>query len=370
MAGILALIGEAREGSLKDTNLISRLISATAKPKIWFDSTKTYPGTLAPVAQQGAGIIQAYDAAFTKTILSVESLSLNDTEHFAGQHTFSIENTGSRETRYLLGHMKTPTMYTMMPDIDTPIKAGYPNPTVDAWAELHFDVDSVIVPAGGSANVTVTFTAPSGDKLNTTLLPVYSGYISVNSTQDGDDEHLVIPYLGVAGSMRSVPILQASSSYLADFGSPAAANRTHTLPPPDPADLPYLNNPNKDPVHIPDAGQTPNLLLLPILGTRALHVDVLVDNDKKGLENTKKTPTGRPCLGPLAGYPQTYVSKDEQRAFFQGMLADGTVLPAGAYRMVASALRVFGDAAKEEDWDSIDTVPFIIEYEGTASTAT
>ncbi|KAK8868711.1 Minor extracellular protease vpr [Apiospora arundinis] len=370
VAGILALVGEAR-GSLKDTNLINRLISATAEPKIWFDGAKTYPDTLAPVAQQGAGIIQAYDAAFAKTILGAQSLSLNDTEHFAGQHTFSVENTGDQEATYLLGHRKTPTMYTLTPDVDSPIKAGYPNPTVNAWAEVRFDKDIIVVPAGGSANATVTFTAPVGDRLNATLLPVYSGYITVNSSAHGnDDEHFVIPYLGVAGTMRSAPILQARSSYLADFGSPAAANRTHTLPVPNPADLPYMNNPNKDPIHIPDAGKTPNLLLQPILGTRSLHVDVLpVDGSGRDggerndtLKMDKKTPTGRPCLGPLAGYPKSYVSKDEQRAFFQGMLADGTVLPAGSYRMVASALRVFGDEAKEEDWDVVETVPFIIKY--------
>ncbi|KAK8079946.1 subtilisin-like serine protease [Apiospora hydei] len=342
VAGVLALIGE---------------------PKIWFDDTKTYPGTLAPVSQQGAGIIQAYDAAFTKTILGVESLSLNDTKHFAGEHTFSIENTGDQEATYVLGHMKTPTMYTLQPDIASPIKAVYPNPIVDAWGELRFDADSVVVPAGGSANVTVTVTAPYGDNVNATLLPVYSGYISINSTRD--DEHLVIPYLGVAGAMRSVPILQASSSYLADFGTPAEAGRAYTLPPPDPADLPFLNNPNKDPIHIPDAGKTPNMLLQPVLGTRALYVDVVSDDNRDS--NAKKTPTGRPCLGALAGYPQTYVSKSEQRAFFQGMLADGTVLPAGTYRVVASALRVFGDEAREEDWDVVETVPFVVSYDGAAA---
>ncbi|KAK7956792.1 uncharacterized protein PG986_006014 [Apiospora aurea] len=361
VAGALALIGEAR-GSLKDTNLIDRLISATAEPKIWFDGTKTYPGTLAPVSQQGAGIIQAYDAAFTKTILGVESLSLKDTEHFAGEHTFSIENTGDQEATYVLGRMKTQTMYTLQPGMASPIKAVYPNPIVDAWGELRFDADSVVVPAGGSANVTVTVTAPQGNNVNATLLPVYSGYISVNSTRD--DEHLVIPYLGVAGAMRSVHILQASSSYLADFGTPAEAGRAYTLPPPDPADLPFLNNPNKDPIHIPDEGKTPNMLLQPVLGTRALYVDVVSDDN--GDSNGKKTPTGRPCRGALAGYPQTYVSKSEQRAFFQGMLADGTVLPAGTYRVVASALRVFGDEAREEDWDVVETVPFVVLYNGAA----
>ncbi|KAK8118999.1 uncharacterized protein PG998_003625 [Apiospora kogelbergensis] len=334
VAGVLALIGEAR-GSLKDTNLINRLISATAEPKIWFDGVKTYPDTLAPVAQQGAGMIQAYDAAFAKTILSVASLSLNDTEHFAGQHTFSVENAGDREATYVLGHMKTPTMYTLMPGRDSPIKAAYPNPTVDAWAELHFDADSVTVPAGSSADVTVTFTPPAGAKLNATLLPVYSGYISVNSTRDDHDEHLVIPYLGVVGSMRSVPILLASSSYLADFGSPAAANRTYTLAPPDPARLPYLNDPKKDPIHIPDAGKTPNLLLQPVLGTRAMHVDVVALDDaddkanKDGSRNQKKTPTGRPCLGPLAGYPKAYVSKNEQRAFSRACWRTGLSYPLG-----------------------------------------
>ena len=133
----------------------------------------------------------------------------------------------------------------------------------------------------GAANATVTFTAPTGGNLIRTLLPVYSSYISVNSTHGR--EHLAIPYLGVAASIRSKPIQQAPPGF-------------------------------------------------------------------------------------LAGYSQAYVSKNEQRAFFQGVLADETVLPVEACQMVTSALRVFGDAVRE-DWDVIETVPFIIKY-GDAPTAT
>lgn len=374
---MLALLGEAR-GSVKDTDVLLRRLANTAKPNVWFDGTQTYPGLLAPVAQQGAGMVQAYDAALGRTSLDTYVLSVNDTEHFVGEHRFNIENTGTGAATYRLSHLKSTTMYTLVPGADRPIKASFPNPAVEAWAALRFDPETITVPAGGKAEVKVTVTPPEG--VNATLLPLYSGYVAINSTRDdgendGDkEEHLVLPYLGVVGSMRATPMLLNATSFLADFGSPAVANRTYTLPVPDPARLPYLNNPNADPQNIPSESTTPNFLLAPVLGPRALHVDVVAldGNARDGktyptTRNGKKTPTGRPSLGPLAGYPQNFVPRPEQRAYFQGMLADGTVLPAGAYKLVASALRIFGDAAVESDWDVIESVPFVVRYEAATN---
>lgn len=112
---------------------------STAKPLDWFDGKKAYADVPAPAPQQGGGIAQAFDAAYTTVELSIESISFNDTDHFAGNKTFSVKNTGSSDVVLELSHRKSPTMYTMQqPDL-SPLGAAYfPNPTVEEWAEISF----------------------------------------------------------------------------------------------------------------------------------------------------------------------------------------------------------------------------------------
>ncbi|KAK8022023.1 hypothetical protein PG993_012790 [Apiospora rasikravindrae] len=321
VAGLIALMGEARGGKL-DSKLFRRILSTTSKPLPWFDGkTKTKADILAPVQQVGSGLVQAYDAVFAQTLFDVDSLRLNDTDHFVANHTFTIENAGAEEATYEIGHMKALSMYAKVSTLSGDVLAGYPNPTVDSWAELTFSPD---------------------------------GYVSINSTRA---EHLVLPYLGVVGSMRSAPILTPVTAFLANYGSPVDANTSYTLPRSvqDPA-----FEPNTD-----DDGRLPNMLLSPIMGTRLLHVHVVALDETS--KNDMKTPTGVPCLGALGGWPKRYFAAVSQRAYFLGLLADGTVLPPGSYKMVASALRIFGDESVAEDWDVIETVPFSVQYSnGTA----
>ncbi|KAK7991114.1 subtilisin-like serine protease-like protein [Apiospora arundinis] len=347
VAGVIALMGEARGGKL-DSKLFGRILSTTSKPLPWFDGKTASRELLAPVQQVGSGIVQAYDAVFAKTLFDVQSLRLNDSDHFVAEHSFTIENAGAEAATYEIGHMRALSMYAKIATNAGDVLAGYPNPTVDAWAELTFTPDVVTVPAGGKAQVAVTVVPPQG--VNATRLPVYSGYVSINSTRE---ERLVLPYLGVVGSMRSAPIITASGSFLANYGAPADAGTKYTLPTPDPAFEPGTE----------DNGRLPNFLLTPIMGTRLLHVHVVaVEGNNNNNNNTMKTPTGVACMGALAGWPKRYLASIGQRAYFLGMLADGTVLPPGSYKMVASALRIFGDEAVVGDWDVIETVPFSVQY--------
>jgi hypothetical protein len=67
-------------------------------------------------------------------------------------------------------------------------------------------------------------------------------------------------------------------------------------------------------------------------------------------------------LEALAGWPQRYLAKGEVRAWFNGLLSDGTVLDEGTYGLRVRALRVFGDEEREEDWDVVATVEFGNKY--------
>lgn len=347
LAAIFALISEAR--GTKDPQILRSLVSATAKPKVWFDGTTAHDNILAPVAQQGAGIVQAWDAAHTYTILSESSISFNDSDHFVGERTFTIQNTASEDVTYVLGHTKALTMYTFADNSSPVLKSTtFPNPTADDWAEVKFASDEITVPAGGTSEVTVILSPPQN--LNETLLPVYSGYITINSTKSGS---LVLPYLGVVGSLYNTPVVQAGYDggvYLTNtdghFNIPVYANTTFII------DRPRSNSSSSGIVY-------PKLVVWPTLGVPALRADVVAVT-ATSLPTTKWK--GYETIGSLPGYPLYLVPRNGGGSYFSGLLDDGTIIPEGTYKFVTSAVRVYGDPAKEDDWDIVETVPFILKY--------
>ncbi|KAJ0123019.1 serine endopeptidase [Diaporthe amygdali] len=346
VASIYALIKEARGSS--DPKTIRSLLSSTAKPQAPLGSANNTGGLVASVAQQGAGLVQAYDAAHSTIILDIDGIALNDTDNFVGTHTFSIKNTGASDVTFDVGHAKAVTMYTFQEGSNGALLAS--NREADAWAELAFSTDKVVVPAGGSSNVTVTVTPPEG--LNDTLVPIYSGYVTLKS----DDQSLVLPYLGMVGSLVSTPVLDARNVYLANYNTPAESNKTYTIPRPDPS---AFINTNRG-----DQATTPNVAIHPTVGTAQLRIDIL------GLTSGGNS-TGLPTtpffdrfesIGTLPGYPVPYTSNENRAAFFKGLMADGTVLPEGTYQLAISGLRVFGNASSADDWDTVQTVPFNLKY--------
>lgn len=349
VAGIYALLSEAR--GTKDPSVLGRLLASTAKPLAWFDGSKAYPDLTAPPPQQGAGIAQVYDAAHAVAELDVINMSFNDTDNFEGEQTFTVTNTGDEDLDFEVGHSKSPTMYFLQ-DGDVMYPMTFPNPTVAESATLEFSsrsvntiaqasiyiTDSIYskvnVPAGASTNVTVTCTPP--ENVEAKRLAVYSGHITLNSTS----QSLVLPYVGVVGSMKSTPVLYGSKVYLANYNSAVPANKTYTIPRPDPESPPATDK--------GDEGSSANILIQPTIGSSEIHVDVLKDGK---------------VLGPLAGWPVLYAARVPVRAYFNGLLDDGTVLDEGTYRVRVKALRVLGDKKKEEDWDVVTSVPFSIKYE-------
>jgi hypothetical protein len=81
-AGVAALILEAR-GNKEVTALSVRdLLQTTANP---IAKNKTDGAPWASVAQQGAGLINAWLAVRTKTIIAPAQLLLNDSANFVGE---------------------------------------------------------------------------------------------------------------------------------------------------------------------------------------------------------------------------------------------------------------------------------------------
>lgn len=354
VSAIFALVGQVR-GTL-DPEVLSNVLSATALALPWHNGTAAFD-IIAPVAQQGGGLVQAYDAAYATVIPSVGGLALNDSDHFVAEQTFSVENLGSEDVTYTLGHSRAATMYTLTQGTNILDAVTFPNGMTDDWAEVTFDSDTITVPAGDKADVRLTVTPPAN--VNATLLPVYGGYVTLNGTAGGGGGgggNLAVPYLGVQGSMHDAPVAQQGGYalggvYLTDtnghFNIPAEANRTFTFPRPD--------------ANVTDASAIyPKLRAGLTIGTQQLRADVVPLFDTT-LPTTDVG--GYKSVGYLPSFPLEWVYRGGTTQYFWGALADGTIVEEGGpYIFVTSALRVFGDQENEADWVRVETVPLYIKY--------
>ena len=102
ISGILALYMEAHGSNV---TLNSSILSTTAKPLPFNDGTQTYP-YLAPVIQQGGGLVDAYAVVHYTTKINPGVLPLNDTVHFNQIVSFTISNEGVTDVFYTFKHVR------------------------------------------------------------------------------------------------------------------------------------------------------------------------------------------------------------------------------------------------------------------------
>ncbi|KAJ6445645.1 subtilisin [Purpureocillium lavendulum] len=344
VASVMALVGQVR-GTF-DPKTLNDLLSATAKPQLWNDGAKWFPGNkLAPVPQQGAGIVQAYDAAYATTFLEPSGLSFNDTDNFAKELTFVLSNKGTQRVSYNISHVPAVTMYTLMPN--DPHAAIFPNDILDASAALTFSDQQVVLEAGHRKSISVSAQPPQG--ADAKRLPVWSGYIAVNGT---DGTSLSLPYQGVSGSLHGATVLPADGAYVAstdDFSTPVPANTTFTLPAPG-------NVTNEDSI------VAVNITLS--MGSKIMRCDVVPMTTCPPANLTTDDPLGGKykTIGQWFGFPYVLEPRVTSILVWDGLLDKGVYAPAGKYKLVIRALRIFGDESKLADWDVSETVGFYIKY--------
>jgi hypothetical protein len=128
MAGGAALVLSVKGKTPSVARGARTLFQATAKP---ISSSLTDGDPFQTVAQQGAGLVQVFDAIFGNTTLSRTELILNDTAHFAGPYgrflfhqsiatdsnlcsqKFTVKNTGKTAKTYTLSHIPAGTAVTI-----------------------------------------------------------------------------------------------------------------------------------------------------------------------------------------------------------------------------------------------------------------
>lgn len=336
VAGIVALIAQVR-GTF-DPVTIRNLLAANANPQIFNTGTGFKTG-LAPVPQQGAGLVQAHDAAFATTLLSPAGLAFNDTAHFIKSKEMKVSNVGKESVTYSLSHVPALTVYAYN---TLPYMAAFPNTIVNATATLELSTKEFTLAPGETKTITVSPTPPQG--VDPSRVGVWSGYVAVNGT---DGTSLSIAYQGTTGTLYDHPALASNNDvWFTINGAPVTTNETWVLPAPgqvkSPDGLPFL-------VHKLATGSRKIMA----------HLKPMTTCPPKNMTTEFM---GQKTIGMPNGFPSFWKSRAPEDYMFTGKLADGNYAPPGKYKIIVRALRIFGDEKNEHDWDVAESPSFRFKY--------
>ncbi|WP_052436560.1 S8 family serine peptidase [Georgenia sp. SUBG003] len=185
VAGAVALLLQARP-DLSPAQ-VRDLLQNSADRQVWSGNPDL--GLPEPVHRQGAGLLDVDDSILSTAAVSPGKISLGESENGPVTTTLTLTNDSDAPVTYEIGSEDgiSTAGSSLLPDF------YLEEAVVEAPA-------SVTVPAGGSASVDVTITAPDADGLTGFI---YGGWITLTS---GDDE-LVVPFAGLAGDYQDVTVL-------------------------------------------------------------------------------------------------------------------------------------------------------------------
>ncbi|KAF7351933.1 Minor extracellular protease vpr [Mycena venus] len=342
LAGSSALFLEVKGKSASVARSARTFFQATAKP---ISSSHTDGDPFQTVTQQGAGLINVYDAIFGTTLLSKTELILNDTAHFAGPQKFTVKNAGRTVKTYTLSHVPAGTAITIpngvFPDVG-------PVALSTDYASVSFNGAKFTLLPGQSHEVVATIKPPQG--VDATTFPVYSGFIHV--TSGNDSVHAT--YLGLAASLKDTHVIDNTDLV---FGVVL------------PVVLDSEGNIQDAPVNYTFVGgDAPTVLWRQAFGTPLFRLDLVSPdivlngtlnarapisfaNPHKGGSFAKV-----PILGALLEVP--YLGRSDlgdlldNQVLLSNTFANGTIIPNGSYKILLRSLRVTGDPTNEADYES------------------
>ena len=225
IAGISALVMEylydkfpnAPEGSIRQ--LAENLLMSTAEPIV-----STASGVEASPRQQGSGLVNALAAVTAEAYLTVggskPEAELGDSS--TGEYIFSFEihNFSDAEKTYTLDSRLLTEDYEDMGGFEFMAEQGRA-----LSGTVSFSKDTVVVPAGGVRNVTVTVTLSAEDKA--WIAEHFENGIYVEGFVYLNDENgvdLSLPFLGFYGDWTEAPVFDTGFWYDNSFFGYAPAD--------------------------------------------------------------------------------------------------------------------------------------------------
>ncbi|KAL7416629.1 peptidase S8/S53 domain-containing protein [Mrakia frigida] len=357
IAGVAALF-ISQNPDLSSPAFVHSMLVSTARPA----ATVVNGTSLHTVAQQGGGLVDAYNAVLFPSVVSPGSFALNDTDHASLVQTLTIMNAGSSEKSYRLANVPALAALTFSTFGDIPNEDEVP--LVEGAATIAFSSTFVAVPAGSSVDVILTFVPPTG--LDASNVPVYSGFVSVESADQS--EVYSVPYLGVAASMKNdFPILDTSNEY---FGVVTPALLTYAEDFVDgPVTFTFTATDQPSLIYRLSGGSAKVIATLVASDTTftpsILKKRNLKDHNRRRMIKKRADPALPASLGTLFeityNYRSVFASDDVQNGYYQLPLstsastfafADGTTVPNGDYKVLLRTLKLFGDETVSEDYES------------------
>ncbi|PHH78728.1 hypothetical protein CDD80_6363 [Ophiocordyceps camponoti-rufipedis] len=339
VAGVAALVMEARS-KRKDHHwlplgrIVRSLLMATAVPQ------KTASGHFISVAGQGGGLVRAFDAATAETIVYPASLAFNDTENRSQNIEVFVMNTGQSAVRYRLSNIPA--------EAENVFGAKF-NAAADICVSNNA---TMVVQPGSLGTFTVSATDPKGLPER---LVVWSGWLAISGS---DGSYLTVPYLGMAGSMRSAsdsrPNLLSLVSFADGGSAPPHENPTFILPDPSSGE-------RFQPMVCPEdaARDYPGAIIFVNFGTPVMSVSVVpMEYCPDDVEDEDCNQQPKLDEFPLLGVGR-YLGRQRQEFQWTGELASGKPAPPGRYKFVAQSLPINPNGS---DWRVVESPWFSIVY--------
>lgn len=341
MAGVSALLFGLK-GNTPEVGRSARDLFETTAQLV--PSSHTDGDPLQTVAQQGAGLVNAFQALTTDIIITPGELLTNDTANFKSLHTFKIKNTGKTAESFKISHVPAGTAISLQNG--TAFFNDGPVPLTSQFATVKFSETSVTVHPGQTQEITAHITPPSG--VDPSVLPVFSGFIQVESAT----ETLHVTYLGVAAALKDARVVDDTDVF---FG----------------VDLPVLTDPAGDfltnATNFTFVGtDVPQLLMRLAFGTPLLRADLVDPAEKIATTLNKRADAAKggsaaaiKTLGSLFEFDFQPRNTDEDDGtdfnVFEldtPVFANGTTIPNGLYKILLRVLKVTGDPNNEADFES------------------
>ncbi len=193
-AGVGALAMSALGKGNVDVYTLRNLLIATAKPVEAVPFGSISAGTLDSVVKQGGGLVDAYHAVHHKTRVSPAIISLSDIKHAKLQQTIEVKNTGTTPQTYTFAHKAAATLLSLNATSSFWNHFPVPADPQHRAATLTFSPTTLTVQPGAKGTFSVSIQPPN---IESTLIPMYSGWISVNCAEDAALGSANIPYFGV-----------------------------------------------------------------------------------------------------------------------------------------------------------------------------
>ncbi|KAG8698158.1 hypothetical protein FRC08_006099 [Ceratobasidium sp. 394] len=334
MAGACALWLQVRGKTVQNALAARAAFQNTAK---FIPFSYANGSLLETTAHAGAGLIQVYDAIYTKASLLPAELLLNDTAHFKGDHTLTLTNEGTQAVTYTLTHVLAGTAPTIngIENFPGPVKLA------KEFASVAISPSTITVQPGHSANISVSIVAPS--RVDAKTFPVYSGFVQAKGS-DGSSLHST--YLGVAAALKDMKLIDTTDWY---FG----------------LELPLVTDKALDPINTTttysmQGKDKPSMVFRLVAGSPLVRVDLIdVAPDQPGEAKT---------LGSL--YQDDYVPRsspsDDPTQFRYWLIQvnrfdNGTTIPNGKYKLLLSVAKITSDATLKESYETWTSPEIVIK---------